>query len=94
MTPVDEVKTRPCGRSSAAATAAQTASTEACPRAPVKALALPELIRIAAPWGASPPCASLAWLSRMQAARVDDRVKAPATVLPGAMRISVTSLRP
>ena len=94
ITPVEDENTRLAGMFSALATAPVTASTDSCPRAPVKALALPELTMIAAPSGASPPEASLAWLSSTQAARVEDRVKAPAIADPGAMRIRVTSVRP
>ncbi len=52
ITPVDEVKTRSASTPNRAATAAQSASTEARPWRPVKALELPELTRIAA---APPP---------------------------------------
>ena len=58
----------------------------------MKALALPELTRIAAPHDVSPPI--LDWQSRTQAARVADRVNTPATVEPGAIDASITSRWP
>ncbi len=93
MTPVDEEKTRAGGMPSAAATAPVTASTDIWPCAPVKALALPEFTTIAAPASEGTLALSFAWQSRMQAARVEERVKAPATDVPAARRTSITSLR-
>ena len=59
ITPVEEENTRRAGTPSARATAPVTASTERCPAAPVKALALPEFTTIAAPWSLSGLPASL-----------------------------------
>ena len=92
MTPVEAVKTRDVGTPAASATAAQMAATEPSPRLPVKALALPALTKIAAPAEGSPP--RLASPSRMQAARVAERVYAAATDVPGAITASITSGRP
>ena len=93
MTPVEEVKTRVAGMFSAAATASVMAATEASPTLPVKALELPEFTRMAAPAPSGTFSASLAWQSRTQAERVEDLVKAPAMVVPGARWTSITSLR-
>jgi hypothetical protein len=60
---------------------------------PVKALELPEFTMIAAPAPSGTLVASLAWQSRTQPDRVEERVKAPAMVVPGARRTSITSLR-
>jgi hypothetical protein len=62
------------------------------PTLPVKALELPEFTMIAAP-APRDLGASLAWQSRTQPDRVEDRVKAPAMAVPGASRTSITSLR-
>ena len=48
---------------------------------------------IAAPASAGTFIASLAWQSRTQPERVEDRVNTPAIVVPGARRTSITSLR-
>ncbi len=37
---------------------------------------------------------SFSWQSSTQAARVEDRVKAPAMAVPGARRANITSVRP
>ncbi len=92
ITPVEAVKTRASGTPAARATASVMARTAATPPRPVKALELPELTRIAAPASEAPP--SLASQSSTGAERVDERVSTPATTLPGASRISVTSVRP
>ena len=93
MTPVEEEKTREAGRPSSVATAAVMAATDASPTLPVKALELPELTMMAAPAPAGTVAASLSWQSRTQAARVVERVNTPAIEVPGARRISITSLR-
>ena len=94
MTPVEDENTRVKGRPSAFATPPVTASTASAPSLPVKAFALPELTMIAAPL--SPPSftRNFASQSSTQAARVADVVKAPAIVVPGARRASITSVRP
>src|SRR6056297_2190893 len=58
ITPVEEEKTRTAGRPSVLATAPVTALTDSAPRRPVKALALPEFTRIAAPPSGAPPILS------------------------------------
>ena len=92
MTPVEEVKTRDCGTPQASAAAAVIASTASVPPRPVKALALPEFTTMAAPSSEAPPI--LAWQSSTGAARVAERVNAPATALPGASFANITSVRP
>ena len=94
MTPVELENTRFTGTPSAWATAPVTVSTAFCPCAPVKALALPEFTMIAAPVLLSGTPFSLAWQSRIEAARVEDFVNAPAMAVPGARRTSITSVRP
>ncbi len=91
MTPVDEVNTRASGTPVAAAVASVTALTASVPLRPVKALALPELTRMAAPCSAGPPI--LSWQSSTAAERVAERVKAPAIVVPLTSVASITSGR-
>src|SRR6056297_59175 len=84
MTPVDDVKTRLSGTPAAAEAAWQRAATLSSPARPVKALALPELTRNAAPSGAAPPRRpgpSFASQSSTGAARVFERVNTPATAV-------------
>src|SRR6056297_236711 len=92
MTPVEDEKTRASGRPSASATADVTLRTASIPALPVNALAFPEFTTIAAP--SLEPLPTFASQSSTGAARVDDRVKAPATAVPGAHSTSMTSARP
>ena len=98
ITPVEATKTWSGGTPSAPAVAATVASTAARPFAPVKALALPELTRIAKPpAGRSAAICSASSFSSHQstgAERVAERVKTPAIAAPGAISASITSSRP
>lgn len=93
MTPVEEENTRDAGISNDVATASVMARTDSSPRAPVKALELPELTMIAAPVFVSAGAASLTSQSSTGAERVLERVVTPAMTLPGASCASITSVR-
>src|SRR5690606_15663914 len=94
MTPVEEEMSQVAGTPSALATPPVKAETAAVPSLPVRALAFPELTMIAAPALVPSGFFSFASQSSTQAARVAEVVKAPAIVVPGASRTSVTSVRP
>ena len=97
ITPVEATKTCPTGTPSASAAAPAVASTAARPFEPVKALALPELTRIAKPPSAAALAGAPASFSSHQSTgpeRVADRVKTPAIAAPGATSASITSSRP
>ena len=90
MTPVEARKTSSRAQPSAEAAAAAQRRTEASPSRPVKALALPELTRIAR---ARPPF-SAARHQSTGAEAVSERVSTPAMVVPGVNSIRQTSVRP
>jgi len=90
ITPVEATNTRPGWQPRRSATAFAVRLAAAMPAAPVKALALPALTRIAR---AFPP-ARLARQISTGAAAVSDRVKTPATVVPAANSRRQTSVRP
>ncbi len=78
----------------AAPTASAMRATSAAPERPVKALALPEFTSTAKPRPSSAGRVRHSWHHSTGAARVEERVKTPATLLPGATSTSITSLRP
>ncbi len=89
ITPVEARNTSLGLHFRAATSALEQRSTEATPALPVKALALPELTRMAR---ALPPLRFLRQRST-GAERVSDLVSTPAMVVPGANSISITSVR-
>ncbi len=95
ITPVEATNTCPTGTRSASAAAPAVASTAARPALPVKALALPELTRMANP-PAPPPFSAASFSSHQSTGpeRVADRVNTPASVEPSATSASITSSRP
>ena len=97
ITPVEATKTWSTGSASRSAAARAVASTATRPFEPVKALALPELTRMAKPCSPPPSICSAASFSSHQSTgpeRVAERVKTPASEAPGAISASITSSRP
>jgi len=96
MTPVEAVKMWLRGQFRVSASLVSTASTVDTPCPPVKALELPEFTRIASGLlgSALPIVARFSWQRNTGAERVDERVKTPARVEPGAISASITSKRP
>ena len=90
MVPVEAMKTS-SGRQPAVRAAASTVRrTDSSPARPVKALALPELTTTSRP---DPP-ASASRHHKTGAEAVEERVKTPAAVVPGAISASIRSSRP
>ncbi len=89
MTPVEAMKTSFLRQRKSPAVAATVLATERSPTAPVKALALPELITTAR---ARRPLSDWRHHSNVAPA-VNERVNTPATEVPVANSIRQTSLR-
>ena len=91
ITPVDAIITASGSQPSAVATPLQQSVTAAMPPAPVKALALPALTRMAR---GGLPAATRCRHQSTGAAAVSDRVKTAASAVPSPKRIRSMSSRP
>ena len=90
ITPVEEMKTSFGSHPSRRAAVAAVASTTSLPTRPVKVFEFPELTTMPR---AMPP-ARHSRHHKTGAPAVNERVKTPAMVLPGASSASITSSRP